>query len=286
MVSQDILLTGIPRSGTTLTCSLLNRLPDVLALIEPMDMRRLIAAGSDADRMRCIADYLAEVRDDAAERGIAPRKILEGDGTNTFSASAHEKRGSAIIGNETGPLERSLPPDFTLVVKHPNAFAALLPSLAQRFKCFALVRNPLSVIASWSSLDHPLRDGHAPMAEQFDPALAARLRQETGPLERQLALLDWYFDRFRRVLPTDHVLRYEDVIATSGAALAVIAASATTLPERPGLDLRSQNVSQLYTDRSVITRAADRLLQDGSQHCWSLYDHNSVIGLRESLLAQ
>ena len=32
----DIVLTGVPRSGTTLICYLLNKVPDAIALHEPM----------------------------------------------------------------------------------------------------------------------------------------------------------------------------------------------------------------------------------------------------------
>ena len=44
-----MLLTGLPRGGTTLACELLNHLPDVRALDEPMDPNRLLrdAAGED-----------------------------------------------------------------------------------------------------------------------------------------------------------------------------------------------------------------------------------------------
>ena len=36
MSEADVVLTGVPRSGTTLTCYLLNKLPDTVALHEPM----------------------------------------------------------------------------------------------------------------------------------------------------------------------------------------------------------------------------------------------------------
>jgi hypothetical protein len=36
MSENDVVLTGLPRSGTTLTCHLLNKLPDTVALHEPM----------------------------------------------------------------------------------------------------------------------------------------------------------------------------------------------------------------------------------------------------------
>ena len=39
---MDIILTGIARSGTTLSCSLLNKLPQCVALHEPMNPAELV----------------------------------------------------------------------------------------------------------------------------------------------------------------------------------------------------------------------------------------------------
>ncbi len=285
MVGQNVLLTGIPRSGTTLTCSLLNRLPDALALIEPMDMQALIDARSDAERVETIARYLESVRQDVLTHGLAPHKLLAGTDTNTFSTTASGKRASTILGQQQVHLERRLPDSFTLVVKHPNAFAALLPALSGSFRCFALVRNPLAVLASWSTLDHPLSRGHAPMAEQFDPHLAERLRAEEDPLARQLELLDWYFERFLTHLPADRLLRYEDLIASEGAALEVISASAARLPEASELNLQSHNASALYSNTALIEAAAERLLAEPSRPCWHLYARPDVEALRAQLTA-
>ena len=35
---RNVLVTGTPRSGTTLICSLVNKLPDTVALHEPMNV--------------------------------------------------------------------------------------------------------------------------------------------------------------------------------------------------------------------------------------------------------
>lgn len=278
-----MLLTGIPRSGTTLSCSLLNQLPQVLALIEPMNMRELIAAGTDDRRIQCIADYLAKIRTAVVEHGVAPRKQLSGDGTNTFATTTDGKRASSIQGDQIVALDKPLGKDFTLIVKHPNAFAALLPLLAGRFKCVALVRNPLAVLASWNSLDHALSQGHAPIAEKLDPDLAKRLQREPDRFIRQLVLLNWYFDTFTSLLPAAWVVRYEDIITTSGAALSVVEDSANLLPGS-ARSLESRNASRLYNNPDVVRRVADLLLMDDSHASWKLYQQHHVLELKNTLL--
>jgi hypothetical protein len=91
------------------------------------------------------------------------------------------------------------------------------------------VRNPLAVLASWHSLEHPLRDGHAPMAEAFDLSLNAEIVAESNALDRQLTLLNWYFESYLRNLKMERVIKYERIIESAGRALSVIVPSAMAL---------------------------------------------------------
>ena len=56
-------------------------------------------------------------------------------------------------------IDKPLSARFTLLIKHNALFAALLPRLTESFPCLALVRNPLSVLASWQTVDLPVHPG-------------------------------------------------------------------------------------------------------------------------------
>ena len=77
---------------------------------------------------------------------------------------------SGAKGMEKGKVafDKQLNGDSLLVITQPALFSALLPVLVQRFPCYAIVRNPLSVLASWNSVDHKVRDGHSRGAELYD----------------------------------------------------------------------------------------------------------------------
>ena len=64
---MDIILTGIARSGTTLSCSLLNKLPQCVALHEPMNPAELIgqdlAMENNMTAKELLAAYAAGERD-------------------------------------------------------------------------------------------------------------------------------------------------------------------------------------------------------------------------------
>ena len=57
---MDIILTGIARSGTTLSCSLLNKLPRCVALHEPLDPAELVGLPFPAGYMAAVAAFFAE----------------------------------------------------------------------------------------------------------------------------------------------------------------------------------------------------------------------------------
>lgn len=255
-VARNLILTGVPRSGTTLCCSLMNRAADTVALVEPMPVHALpldhAEAGAEVRR------FFARSRAGLLSAGEAVGQQLDGRGTDNFFDDERDGRGLRVRKAQLGHLrvDRPLSAAFTLVVKHNAAFAALLPVLAESFECLALVRNPLAVLASWNSVDLPVARGRLPAGERLVPALAAALDAQPDLLNRQLLLLDWLFDGFVRALPRARILRYEDVVESGGAALA----HASGVPV-PTSALASRNASRLY-DAAACKRFAERLHAD------------------------
>lgn len=268
----NVLLTGLPRSGTTLTCSLLNTVPDCVALSEPMPVQQL-AALPPAEFVSEIVRFFDEQRERILREGRAASKSRQGRvPTNTRSDPDQSGVRKSVVdgteievGNITGPA-------FSVFIKHPAFFTAALPVLVERFDCYALVRNPLSVIISWGNSGMAVGKGRLPAAERADPALAAALAAEPDTLERQLILLDYCFHRYRTHLP-GRVLRYEEIIASGGKALALFHPAASCLDE----PLQSRN-PLFVTQDPAAAQIAKRLLERDSP-CWDFYDRTAVEAL-------
>jgi hypothetical protein len=215
---DDILLTGVPRSGTTLCCTLLNRNPRVLALVEPMRIPDFVPEDGAEAACERIARFLAETRARALREGKAPS--LQRDGVivdNPMGPTAGDStRRPRVVRIGEVALDRALPADFRLVIKHNALFTALLPELSRRFTIYAVVRDPLAVLASWNSVDLPVRDGHVPAGELYDTALREALAAEPERITRQLRVLDWFFERILRHVPQEQIIRYEELV--SGAS--------------------------------------------------------------------
>jgi len=269
---NDIVLAGLPRSGSTLTCHLINKLPDAVALNEPMASRRFKDLPDNNAIFDTISQFLASMRGSLEKSGTAISKHIDGvvpDNPVARKISSDGlRKGEAILGEVN--FSKDLPANFTLVVKHPSAFAALLPELAKRFSTFATIRNPVAVLSSWNSVSMPLRDGHAPKGEKMDPELHARLRSIPDRLDRQVHLLCWFFERFS-ALPAERIIRYEDIIASAGSCLSVLAQSAVCLEE----PLESRNQSSLY-DAGLTPILVERLLQERGAVFWDFYSQSSI----------
>ena len=278
-MNRSLIITGIPRSGSTLACSLLNRLPDVVALNETMNVGELLALPDAESRAQAIADYFAETRRTIDGTGKAPQLRVAGSEGNMFLPEASSGRQSAKRGSALVDVGKVLPTGYWLALKHLNAFAALLPELRQRFDCFALVRNPLATLASWHTLDHPMNRGHMPVAEALDERLAEHLAGIDDSRERRLALLDWYYRRFTDSLDAERIQRYEDIMATNGGCLAEVLPSASDLPVFVREPLESRNENLLYGAAAEAKADAKALLEDGGHACWRVYEPADIKAL-------
>lgn len=258
---MNIILTGIARSGTTLSCYLLNQLPQCVALHEPMNPAELAGLEFPEGFVRRIEEFFAEQRRMLLSTGKALSKARSGEvPDNPFesTASPNQLRASTVT-NQQVYFAKSLVEGFRLVIKHPNIFTATLEVLRQKFACFALVRNPLAVLLSWQSIQAPVNQGRIKGAEAFDGHMKRKLASEPCRAERQLIILRWYFSKYELLLPSSHVIKYEDVVKSGGKALVVIDPAAASL----NVHLENRNSNPIY-NRDQVGELADLLLRDES----------------------
>jgi len=258
---MNVILTGIARSGTTLTCALLNKLPKCVALHEPMNPANLATLQFLSGYLDEIARFFSSQRASLLSNGSAISKARDGQvPTNPFEAASNEKiLRQSIVKNELVNFSKCLPSDFLLVIKHPNLFTATLSVLKHSYPCYAIVRNPLAVLLSWQTIQAPVNKGRLPYGEAFDAELRISLSQESDRIQRQLIILRWYFNQYRLHLAKESVIRYEDIVATGGKVLAKIDKDAESLDEA----LSSNNINKAY-DEEMIREFAERLLGDES----------------------
>ena len=315
MEGPTVLLTGPPRSGTTLTCELLGSLPNIIALDEPMGRKHFIrkadttgskpglskrvlarigpdrASTSDApstapvgveevgDR---VAQFVSETRSSALKRGLVPSVSVDGAVVGSKVSDQKDENGlrRRLAERAEVPVDKPITDDFVLVVKQVGSFTAAIEVLSSRFPMYALVRNPLSILLSWQDVPFPPREGHLPVAESFRPDLAATLAGIDDRIDRQFYLLAWFFGEFERVLPASSVLRYEDIVASGGRSLEAVTPAAASL-DRQLSDRNKQRPSG--EDHTKLQQFGERLLRTEGAW-WTYYTRDSVTELLDRIV--
>jgi hypothetical protein len=264
-MTDNVAIAGIPRAGTTLVCGLLATLPDVAALDEPLDPAAFQQRPRNGHAASVLDSCFREARASIAARGMAPSL-----GTRGRLADNHFGGGRRIRPQVIERGEIDVESADVLAIKQPAVLTTYLQEVRDSFATYAIVRNPLALLASWNTVDAQVRDGRLAIGEAGDSSLGGRLEGKDR-VARQLELLSWFFEQYRRFLPSAAVLRYEDVVATGGDALSAITPSAATLAE----SLENRNDSY---DGVMMRRLASRLLESDGAY-WDYYDRQDVEAL-------
>jgi hypothetical protein len=286
---HNIVLTGPVRGGTTLSVYLLGKVRNTIALNEPMLPGKLYRLMPDKDAIcEGIEKFYRRTRRRVRTERKAVSKHIGGKLTDASygEPNAIGKRES-LLEKGVVSIDKEVAEDFDLVVKHPGTFTALLPQLKHRFPCYAVVRNPLSIIASRLSIGqqpdastdgksgpHTFRDPSSRRinsARMFDEELRRQIAPVTaGTFEWMLKMLDWACEMYRRELPEENIVRYEDIIDSGGKALSAVVPAAEELDE----PLENMNLNPIY-DRRMMVEVGERLLRSEGAY-WHFYTRESV----------
>jgi hypothetical protein len=279
MSGNDVLITGTPRSGTTLACYLLNKLPDTVALHEPMKAKKFAKLKDHDEICGAIKRFCDEQRKSVHERKRAISKHVDGAVPDNPVGAGRSDAGlrQNIASKGEIVIDKKLSQDFMLVIKHNLAFTVVLGGLVKRFPVYAVIRNPLPTLASWNSVGFNVQSFYARAAGRLDSNLKAKLPAIDDELDRQIYLLGWYYDQFRRYLPEQSIIRYESVVESGGRALSVVRPEANELNE----PMESRNKNRLYDYQSML-RIGERLLESKGAY-WDSYTKESVERLLNEL---
>jgi hypothetical protein len=276
---HNVLLTGLPRAGTTLSCNILNGHANVLALLEPMTPSDFKPTLGRSAAIEFIQHFAANTRVQALTQGrvisrhkdgLVPENPVAYEVSDSGLRQLDVSLGSIAVG------DRVQNENFTLVIKHNALFTALLPELREAFPVYGIVRNPLAVLASWNSVDLPVNSGRIPAGEMYDPELAELLADTPGRIERQLHILEWFCAHFIRDL-SNPILRYEDFVKEPS----VIGRTMSLASPYSGAIQTRESRNQAY-DLVLMEQLYRRLMRFGDA-IWQFYSRDQITELMESI---
>ena len=263
---KNIILTGVPRSGTTLTCFLLSKIPDMVALNEPL---RIGNIDSRQKALKKIRRFYNRTRTSLHESSEAMARATEGGISDNNFSSGKDGRREKIVRKRLVKFDKEFSPTCTVAVKHNALFTILLKELKEIYPTYAIIRNPVAVLGSWNSVQVPVASGSVRAADILEPELNSELEKLDSIIERQLFILDWYFRRYMS-LNEEQVIKYEDIIESNGSILSRIHPGAGDLQE----ELNSRNKSKVY-EYGQHSDLYDALLNSNNA-CWEFYSKDQA----------
>lgn len=244
---QPLLITGIPRSGTTLAAALIDGAPDSYCLSEPDEQVGLMLASENAEVfVDRLAALLEAVRQTLLAGGkVADRRAVDGRPlTNYFADPGPDGQRETTYTLRLAGRE-GLPPDFLLASKHNALYVAVLPQLVRsgRFRILALVRDPVDALMSWRSLALPISSGRLPAAERFWEDMRELTLSALDLTEKQILICDLFCRRFAAWRHALSMLRYESLVSqpevlfsAAGLAKVPLASGLITTPRIDSAD--------------------------------------------------
>ena len=282
---KNISITGLPRSGTTLTCFLLNKIDNVVALNEPFVGYKELKDLSRKQILLKMYDYFELYRDSIIKSKLAYSMHRGGEipsnsinNNFTFNYSIGNFRKSDLTLGQI-KIEKELSSSFCLAIKDPSIFSALLPEITSTIPTFGIVRNPLATLLSWNSVEFNISKGRLPLAEIIDKDLYKRLNQQPNIYERQGIIFNWFFTKYLDNLHNSCIIKYEDIISSRGQILSKMGLDTTSLVE----ELTNQNFNIAY-DRTIIPILFDIILKYYTDKFSILYTYKEIYSLRDTLL--
>ncbi len=260
--NKNVLLTGVPRSGTTLVTATMHNVPNCVALGEPDQLKTLLEASvSPEDYARRVHAFMQTTRAQIVKGAAIPITV---DKETARVASNYFRRiasGNTFQMEETYELREQVLPiqdeNFTLCLKNNAQFTSCLESLSRlpEVTIVAVVRDPVACLLSWRSLNMPVSAGRLPAGERFAKPLR-KIRRLEDTLLAQVKILDWFCETFYLMRDRIRLIRYEQFIENPGMLRAIVPVPDThvfpqhqSMNRRPEYNFQEEEIIREYLRR-------------------------------------
>ena len=263
-VQNDLLITGLPRAGTTLVTAMVDSLVQSVALSEPDAVVECARATRDGGRFALeVLEFHRQTRS-ALLAGDPVLDIRDSHGrlvTDYISRNA----SATTVDKPLQAVDRpELASDFLLASKHNALYTAVLERLAALgFRVLAVVREPLDLLRSWQEVPFPIARGRLPGAERYWPEIAQIAARKDSARIRQVMILEAFVSRYRQFEQLVSLVRYESLVADPGLVGRMLDREA-----RYSVPVRPRPKAPLPGRQG---REFEALLRDLAPTAWGLY---------------
>lgn len=209
---KELLIVGVPRSGSTLLGALVDSLENAVCLSEPDE---LFISPDETDKEGYLNSIITAL-DSYREKVRAHEIIVDKrnpDGTPTTNYIQNTATQERFLKPERGNIDTSKysAENMLVAIKHNVPFLAVLPDLsAMQIPVVGVVRHPVPTILSWQETNLPVGQGWMPSAQAFWPALNRIMENSATRVEGWVRIYDAFCQRLvEAAIP---IVMYETVI--------------------------------------------------------------------------
>lgn len=241
---NNLIVTGLPRSGTTLTTALLNQLSNSVCISEPGWQGGWLenSRNEHAFVERLANDYNAVRKKIIHGQPVRDKVSIDGLPLTNYYKRQDGKKSEKNF--ETQPITYNIDShDFLLGMKHNAQYTSVLPFLANSnlFSFIYIIRHPIPTIMSWRSMGLALRVGKVPEGAHFWPELKQINNSQEEILKKQVMIYNLFCERYWELKDKGHILKYEDIVSDPSVLETI-----TGLTYTQKINIEDQNKSPYY----------------------------------------
>lgn len=217
-MARDLIISGIPRGGTTLTAALIDGLPNAVCLNEPQWHSRWIwgVNTTATDFAKWLVGDFAWVRHRLLTGQTVPDRRRP---DSTTAVTDYYQRKENFKADNTYQVinfrRDGLSKDFILGSKHNGLYVGALEEIVElgHFGVLVVLRHPIDAIASWRTLPNiPLYQGNMPGALRFWVEMREVVTStQMDVLEKQVILYEMLCHRYYKLRERVKIVKYEDI---------------------------------------------------------------------------
>ncbi|RSL29028.1 hypothetical protein D7Z54_33405 [Salibacterium salarium] len=215
-INRDLIVTGIPRGGTTLTAALVDSLSNSICLSEPDWQVYWLRKTTNPNEITNLLtqDYVNLRKKVINKMPIEDRR--RPDGSTPTNYYSNDKKGKRIRGHgfSKQPTVFDMKnKDFLLGIKHCTLYSVILPHLIKtnKFSILAVTRHPVPTLLSWNSVNKFCKN-KVQLVESHWPDLKKIIHSRDHKFNKQARIYDLYCRQYLQHQKDIQLIKYEDLV--------------------------------------------------------------------------
>ena len=264
-MNKNNLITGIPRSGTSLFSSLIADNLNTVVFSEPEWLKFVRKTSENSHEFTLqLLNHISKLRNDIKQEIPLKLKINKKNHKLPSNYYVRDNIGKVtILKKEEEVLFKKNYSGRPFYIKSNAQFTSCLQELIQsnEFKIYCIIRNPVSCIMSWRSLKIPVSHGNMKIAEKYSSTYTNFIAESKDLLHKQVLIIDWFYREFYKHSNSVEIIKYENLLKKPHRIISKI-----TKNDNPIINNLVSGNNNIHYDHNERQKIHDCLIKYGTYY--------------------